>query len=121
MKKIYWWLFVIKLSLRWIPRLNIGDVVLYKGGEWVLYQGVCDPSWSLAKIGSNEYEELVHRDKFTKKHSLKNYWRSFTSGYHFYMTCWFDIWVNGGIQPWMLGCNIWAKDRKSNTKGESHE
>ena len=105
MKTIYYWLLVVRLSLRWIKQPNLGDVVLYQGKRWVLFQGMRDPIWSLS---CNRECIEVHRDNFRKVPGIKSAWRSFRSGYRFYMTSWFSIWVREGIKPWMLGCNIWA-------------
>jgi len=105
-RKLYWWLFIIRLSLRWIPRFNIGDMVIYKGQEWMLIQGVCDPEWDLIQNGKRIH--FVHQSEFRKVRTIKNYWRSFNSGYHFYMGYWYKSWVRGGIKDWMRGCNIWA-------------
>jgi hypothetical protein len=113
MKKILWWLFVVRLSLRWIGRLNLGDQVVFEGKRWRLNQGVADPYWALAR--EDEYLERVHRDKFRKVRGPRAAWTSFRSGYRFYMGYWFDIWVRQGVEPWMLGCAIWAgKPPKSN-------
>ena len=107
-KGIYWWLFVIKLSLRWIPRLNLGAAVWHEGEKWTLAQGVCRPKWDLQK--GMRRKKHVHENEFKKVRSLKNYWHSFSSGYRFYMGYWYDSWVRGGVKPWMLGCRIWAKE-----------
>lgn len=105
MKKIYWWLFIVKLSLRWCFRYNIGDKVLYKGKVWILNQGVSKPFWDLMST------ELVHvhESEFRKVWSIENMLGSFKSGYKFYMGYWYDIWCREGIKPWMRGCQIWAK------------
>ena len=107
MKNAYWWLFIVRLSLRWIPRFNIGDKVWYRGEQWSLYQGVYHPKWHLCR--GEERVEFVHESEFRKVRSLENYIGSFRSGYRFYMTAWFKIWVNEGIKSWMRGCNIWAR------------
>lgn len=105
--RAFWWAYIVRLSLRWIPGLNLGDVVVYKGKRYTLNQGVCRPLWDMGLIGGGEYLTHIHETEFRKERSLRNYMGSFRSGYCFYMTCWFSIWVNEGIKPWMRRCNIW--------------
>jgi len=104
--KLYWWLYICKLSFRWIFNLNIGDIVIYNGQEWEAVQGVCDPSWDFMR---GEKRISLNKNKVIKKKSLINYIRSYKSGYRFYMQNWYSIWVRNGIEDWMRGCNIWAK------------
>ena len=113
MNKLYWRLYIIRLSLRWIFSLNIGDLVWYHGEKWTLIQGVCCPRWDLA-LG-DKCQNFVHESEFRKVRSIKNYWQSFKSGHWFYTGYWYKIWVNEGIKPWMFGCNIWK------TKEASHD
>lgn len=101
MKRIYWRIRIILLALRWIPKFNLGDKVLYAKKEWTLIQGRCSPYWDL----SNENDMAhVHERDFRKVRSIGNYAHSFISGYRFYMNNWYAIWVNVGIEPWMLSC-----------------
>ena len=104
-KKTYWWFRIVLLSLRWIPSFNLGDYVWYHGEKWMLIQGVCNPCWDLLR--GEERKNHIHQLEFCKVRTISNYWHGFNSGYRFYMGYWFDIWVNAGIEPWMLGCNIW--------------
>lgn len=106
MKAIYWRLFIIRLSLRWIGKLNIGDEVVYQGARYVLNQGVNNPYWTLC--GQGKDLDWVHSDDFRKVRGVRPAWRSFRAGYRFYMTSWYGIWVNEGVKPWMLACNIWS-------------
>ena len=104
--RLYWRLFVIRLSLRWMLNYNLGDLVWYGGEQWTLVQGVCAPRWTLQK-GNDRVE--AYQTAFRKVRSLSNYWRSFVWGYKFYMQNWYDIWLREGIKPWMRGCNIWGR------------
>jgi hypothetical protein len=115
MKRLYWWLYVVRLSFRWVPRLNLGRKVWYEGEKWMLIQGVCAPSWDLMR--GKVRKDFVHEREFRAVQNPVEWWRAFRSGYRFYMAYWYDIWVNEGIEPWMFRCNIWARDRKSN-RGE---
>ena len=109
LKAIYWRLFIIRLSLRWLWRPNLMDEVVYKGEVWRLSQGVKSPVWTLRQ-GPGEGVEVHERD-FRKVRTIANYWGSFRNGYQFYMRSWYDIWMREGIQPWMLGCRIWGRCR----------
>ena len=107
MKRLYWWLFVIYHSVRWIPKLNLGDLVRYQGADWMLMNGPAKPLWTIQK--GMERIEYIHEREFRKVRTFANYWRSFSFGYHFYMSSWYAIWVNEGVTPWMRVCNIWAR------------
>lgn len=118
MKKIYWWLYVVRLSARWIPQLNLGRNVWWRGEKWMLVQGVCAPAWDLAR--GNERSNHINESDFRAVQNPVEWWLAFMRGYRFYMTSWYRIWVNSGIEPWMRGCNIWA-DRKPNDVAEPPE
>ena len=105
-KKIYWWLFIVRLSLSRMRGLNLGDLVVHEGREWMLVQGVSRPRWDLAKPCC--HKNGVHESEFRKVRSIGNYWRSFRGAYRFYMMNWYGIWCREGIKPWMRGCNIWG-------------
>ncbi|WP_156035125.1 hypothetical protein [Microbulbifer sp. HZ11] len=106
LKALYWRLFIIRLSFRWIFNYNLGDEVVFKNQVWMLAQGVKSPVWTLSR---SEGRVEAHEDQFRKVHTPRNYWRSFTSGYRFYMTSWYSTWMHQGIKPWMRGCRIWGK------------
>lgn len=106
MKRIYYWLLIVWLALRWVRRLNLGDVVVHEGSRWTLIQGVCAPFWDL--YDGTTRKPRVHEREFRKVGGVRAAWRSFRSGYRFYMRSWFDIWVRQGIQPWMRDCDIWG-------------
>lgn len=116
MRTLYYWLLVVRLALRWTRQFNLGDEVVYHGERWILNQGVRDPLWSLCHADGRYIE--VHRENFRKASGLRSLWRSFQSGYRFYMRSWFDIWVREGIKPWMRGCSIWAGKPPRATSGE---
>lgn len=80
------------------------------------YDGA-DPD-ATTENGTHEHIE-VHRDHFRKVQGIRAAWRSFRSGYRFYMGYWFDIWVREGIKPWMLGCKIWAGQPPCATQDEA--
>lgn len=118
MTRLYWWLYVVRLSLRWVPRLHIGRMVWWQGEKWMLIQGVCAPAWDLVR--GEVRKDHVHEREFHAVQNPAAWWRAFRSGYGFYMQNWYGIWVNGGIEPWMLSCNIWAQDRKPNKERHAH-
>jgi len=107
MKKLYWRLRIIWLSLKWCFRVNLGDWVWYGGKKYIVSNGVMSDSWRLSSL-DNGRDGWVPRSDCKKVWTPKNIIGSFRSGYRFYMTSWFDIWVNEGIKPWMRGCNIWG-------------
>jgi hypothetical protein len=105
--RLYWWFFVVVLSLRWVWKFNLGDEVWYLGERWYLTQGVQAPKWNLKK--TNMYVTEIYESHFRKVRSLKNYYGSFRRGYQFYMLSWFDIWCRKGIEPWMKSLPIWGR------------
>lgn len=108
-KSVYWRLYIIKLSSRWIFRMGIGDMVWYKGQKYQISNGVYSGMWRLVGLQNNQ-DGWVQRSECKKVISFKNMLGSFKSGYWFYMTSWYAIWKNEGIKPWMKGCNIWANE-----------
>lgn len=103
---IKYYLLVIWLSLKWVFRVNLGDVVLYRGNKYVVFNGVMSKSWRIDI--DNGRDGWVPRSECRKHITFANLHNSFKSGYHFYMTNWYVIWANDGVKPWMLGCKIWA-------------
>lgn len=106
MTKIYWKIRIFFLALRWIPQVNIGDEVRYKGKKYIVCNGVRPKSWRLGDLG-NGNDGWVPRNECKKVWTLANIRHSFYSGHRFYMTYWFDIWRRVGIKGWMRECNIW--------------
>jgi hypothetical protein len=109
-KNIYYKLFIIWLSFQWIFKINIGDLVSYKKKLYVLIQGVENPYWDLIRYDNKDIRIYhVHINQFKKIKTLRNYYNSFTSGYHFYMRYWYDIWCREGIKDWMRNTSIWQR------------
>lgn len=106
MVKAYWKIRIFFLALRWIPQINIGDIVVYKGKEYMVCNGVRYGSWRLGNLDNGD-DGWVSRSECKKVWTLENIMQSFKFGWHFYMTSWFDIWCREGIKGWMRGCNIW--------------
>lgn len=117
LRSIYYRLLIVRLALRWVRKLNPGDIVIHEGRRWTLIQGKCAPLWDLHD--GDDYKPMVHERDFRKVGGVRAAWRSFRSGYDFYMRSWHDIWVNEGIKPWMRGCNIWGR-RNDETNGADH-
>ena len=108
MKKIYFRCLIVWLSIKWMFRFNLGDLVKYKNDIYVLNQGVCCPRWDIKKLNDDSvYITHVHQDNFKKVKTLKNYYGSFRSGHQFYTGYWYDIWAREGIKTWMRKCRIW--------------
>lgn len=111
-RKLYWGVFVIWLSLRWIQQVNLGDRVRYKGEVYTVADGVIPGKWRLLELDNGD-EGWVPRRECKKVQGPASAWRSFSSGYRFYMGYWYDSWVRAGVQPWMRQCNIWPNREKS--------
>jgi len=109
MIKLYYWLKIIWLSLKWVPRINLGDRVVWLEDSWphscTVINGVCPESWKLSSPFGDPFS--VKRSECRKIRTAQNYLNSFKSGYRFYMGYWFSIWCRRGIEPWVRNCNIW--------------
>ena len=105
MKKIFYRVLIIFLSFKWIFRVNLGDLIAYKGKRYQVLNGVRCHMWRLDL--DNGDQGWVPRKDCKKILSFKNMFGSFQSGYRFYIGYWFNIWVNRGIKPWMRECHIW--------------
>ena len=94
MRHIYWWLWIVLLSLRSARNLGLGDHVWYQGERWMLIQGVCCPCWDLAPIAVTDrrFPKHIHEREFRKVKSLPNYWHSFRSSYRFRLS--HRPWIN---------------------------
>lgn len=102
------WLLCLWLALKWVPRQNLGDLVWCRGEQWVICNGVTCGRWTLRKPGAYGPGLDVPRSECRKVKTVRNYLRSFRSGWRFYKTSWFQIWARVGIKDWMRGCRIWA-------------
>jgi len=105
-RDLYWKGFIARVALRWIPRLNLGDQVVFQGVVYRITQGVEKPFYDLS--GPNGVRH-VHQSHIRKVWSLGNLCGSFRHGWQFYMGYWFPIWRRTGIEPWMRRCRIWAR------------
>lgn len=106
LRKIYFRIFIVILSMRWIKRVNICDYVMYDKKEYLVSNGVRPNMWRLATLDNGD-DGWVKRENCKKIYSLKNVIYSFMSGYRFYTLNWYDIWVREGIKPYMRSANIW--------------
>jgi len=106
MKSFYWYCFVLWLSFKWCFRINLGDCVWYERGKYIVVNGVRSDSWRLSGL-QNCDAGWVSRSSCRKVLSPRNIVGSFSSGYHFYMGYWYQIWKSEGIKPWMRKCEIW--------------
>ena len=106
MKSLKWRIFIIWLSLKWIPRVNLGDYVWYAGKKYMVCNGVRSESWRLGDLDNGD-EGCVSRAMVRKVWTLANVWHSFSSGHLFYMANWYAIWKQQGIKDWMKACQIW--------------
>jgi len=108
-KEIKWWFFIVYLSIKWIFRINCLNKVQYEGKIYSTNSGTYTPygmKWSLIGLG---VDNLIDEKELKKVWTIKNMIGSFRSGYKFYMTCWFKLWVYEGIQDWMRECRIWGR------------
>lgn len=109
MRKLYYWIYIIWLSLKWVPKINLGDKVIWLkdtyAQTYIIINGVCPESWKITDGIEDAFE--VKRTECKKIKTLPNYINSFKSGYRFYMGYWYSIWVRIGIEPWMRKCKIW--------------
>lgn len=89
-------LLICWIAFKWMFRINLGDLVWYKGKKYVVLNGVRPHSWKL-NIQKNDNDGWVPRNECRKVLTLKNMYGSFKSGYRFYMGYWYDIWKHHGL------------------------
>lgn len=104
--KARWRLFIILLSVKWVFRVNLSDLVWYKNEKYTVISGVTCGMWDISKPGELG-RLLAPRGECRKVISFSNLIGSFRSGYSFYRTNWLDIWERAGIADWMRKCKIW--------------
>ena len=108
--KVKYWFYIVWVSLRWIKKTCLGDIVYYKGKEYIISNGAAPKSWSLYQPKTEEYIKSAPRDECIKKKTFNNYFKNFNQGYNFYMTSWYGIWVSQReIAPWIKALKIWKK------------
>lgn len=92
-KIIYWWAKIVLCSFKGVTKLNLGDLVYYKGNKYTILNGDMYNHWKLADL-KNTNGGYVLSSSCKKVKSFKNYIGSFTFRYRFYMKCWFNIYIN---------------------------
>ena len=115
--KIKYWLYIIWLSLKAINKTSLGDIVYYKGKEYIIINGAVSDCWTLVKGVGNEIDNegqcvcevtAALRKECRKKLTPMNYLKNIGQRYRFFMSNWYDIWVNDGeIAPWIRSLRIW--------------
>ena len=108
--RIKYKLYIIWISLRWIRKVCLGDIVVYKGEEYFISNRVNPMFWTLQQPNYGKRVEYAPREECTKKKTFNNYFKNYKQGYNFYMTNWYGIWVNNrDIAPWVRTLRIWGK------------
>lgn len=64
------------MALRWIPQINLGNKVKYKGKKYTVVNGARCNSWRLNELNNGD-DGWVLRSECKKVWSLKNIWGSF--------------------------------------------
>ena len=108
--RIKYKLYIIWISLRWIRKVCLGDIVVYKGEEYFISNIVNPMFWTLQQPNYGKRVEYATMEECTKKKTFNNYFKNYKQGYNFYMTNWYGIWVNNrDIAPWVRTLSIWGK------------
>lgn len=100
MRRVFIWLRIVRLALGWVGKINLGNRVKYAGQIWTVSNGVARPSWSLVRYEPHQYLEYINEKDFQLIQNPTEWFRSFRSGYRFYMGYWFDIWASGSRLMW---------------------
>jgi len=112
--RLKWRLFIIWISLRWIFKTNLADIVIYNGKEYFVNNGVNPGYWDIienkAYYEGREFLDNIPRKLCKKKYSLKLIWRSYKGAYNFYMSNWYGIWCRNGLEDWHKRLKIWRKE-----------
>lgn len=88
---------VYLLALIWVFRVNLGDLVHYRGKKYSVANGTRCDSWRLYDLDNGD-DGWVPRAECRKVLSLRNYIGSFKSGVWFYKTSWLSIWKHSGAK-----------------------
>lgn len=106
-------IYIMWISLRWVNKMCLGDIVAYQGKEYFISNGVNPAYWTLQQPNFGERIEYAPRQECVKKKTLSNYIKNYKQGYRFYMENWYSIWVHQGyIAPWIRALDIWKKGRR---------
>lgn len=91
----------VRVALRKINMPHIGDLVMYKGIECTLIQGVAKPRWDLLPMTKENLAKdkrdifrFIHEDEFEMQPLWKRAKFAFSSTYRFYMQNWYSIDMN---------------------------
>lgn len=102
---------ILRLSFRWLWINNLGDLVRHDGAIWTIVQANYGggAAADLVSLDRTTRKDRVPREDFQKIMSPSNLLHSWRSAQFFYRTSWRSIWLQSGIEPWMLSCNIWGR------------
>lgn len=110
--KIYYRTYIAYLAIRWIFQINLGNKVTYKGKIYWVDNGVISGCWTLSPEDRKGARlEYIPREECKLVLTPLNLHRSFRYGYWFYMTSWYQIWCNQGIEPWVKALPIWPRKK----------
>jgi hypothetical protein len=96
------WFGIVVKALRWLPRINLGNHVWYRGTKYIVVNGVIPGMWRLAHFDNGD-NGWVPREDCRLVITFPNLWHSVRSGYRFFMGYWFRIWVNQRLRPQKAG------------------
>ena len=71
LNKLKWRLFIIWISLRWIVKTNLGDIVIYNGKEYFVNNGVVPGHWDIIEnkdyyVSNNKNNSNIKDMKYKK-------------------------------------------------------
>ena len=84
--KLKYKIYIMWISLRWIRKTCLGDIVIYKGEEYFISNGASPYSWTLQQPNFGKRIENAPRIKCIKKKTFNNYFDSYILNYQLKLT-----------------------------------
>lgn len=105
-RRYFWaavlWTRAVRVGLRAMRKPQIGSRVWYRGGLYVIGNGVCSESWSIWPVwnrGGTVHVEYAPRAECREVRTPRELWLRFSGIYRWWMTSWHGIEVNRRMQP----------------------
>lgn len=81
----------LRIALRALPHVCLGNRVVYQGRTWLAANGVCSASWELLSLPDKSERVRAPTNQIRRVRSLREYWHSVHSRWRWWYTSWFQI------------------------------
>lgn len=80
----------LKIGIKNIFKINIGDIVIYNDKKYVVTNGVTMPVWNITELEAR-VRLRINQCEFKKEKSFRNIKNAISGAYRFHMGYWHDI------------------------------